>query len=99
MKAPTLTTDYVNSEAFSKKLAQQIRDAAAFDVDALVASGDLTKKAGGWYVLRDHTVLDKVHHMVKAMENRKVRGQQELRVQFESVTAYKKLAAKLKPGL
>lgn len=98
MKAPKLTLEYIQSEAFDRDLAKSIRAGAAFDVDAFVASGELIRMSRGWYVLRDHTVLDTVGFMVRTLQGRTVKGKSELRVQFESPKGYKKLAARLKPG-
>lgn len=92
-----LKADNVNSDA-SSRAAERIRATAAVDVDALLASGDLVKKAGGWYALKNISVLDKLHALVKATSSHTVGGKSEIRVQLDSIKSYKALAGRLKPG-
>jgi hypothetical protein len=87
----------LNLERMRRDLTREILAGAAIDVDALIASGDLTRKGPkGRYVIRSLDVLPKVNHVIRALQHRTVRGKHEIRVQLGSVKTYKALAAKLR---
>jgi hypothetical protein len=80
-----------------RDVAREILAGASIDVEALISSGDLTPRGPkGWYVLRSLDVLPKVNQVIRAVQDRTVRGKREVRVQLGSVKKYKALAAQLR---
>lgn len=87
----------LNLDRVRRDVAREILAGASINVEALVASGDLTPKGPkGWYVIRSLDVLPKVNQVIRAVQNRTVRGRQEIRVQLGSVEKYKALAGRLR---
>jgi hypothetical protein len=80
-----------------RTIAREIRAIASIDVDAMIASGELIRKATGWCELKDMSVLAKVGRLLTAIEIAN-RGN-TIRVKLESVKKYEKRAAKLRPDV
>lgn len=92
------TVDVTDLEGLRKAVAREIRAAASVDVDALVKSGALVPKRGGWYVVKDIEVLPKLSLLLdRTSQSNKRDGTSELRVHLTSIDKYKDLAAKLRP--
>jgi hypothetical protein len=87
----------LNLDRMRRDVTREILAGASIDVEALIASGDLTPRGPkGWYVIRSLDVLPKVSQVIRAVQDCTVRGKHEIRVQLSSVKKYKALAAKLR---
>jgi hypothetical protein len=92
------SADPFDDDRLRREVAREIRAGASIDVDALVEAGALIPKGRGWYTFKDVSVLGKVNQLVRAVQNKAVRGgKSEMQVQLGSVKRWKALAAKLKP--